>query len=68
MDATDKPPADTDRAYLLRCWREGATWRFSLEPVRPRAQRRGFATLEAIFAFLQQEFGQKDRAEKADSV
>jgi hypothetical protein len=59
MNATDKSPADTDRAYLLRCWREGATWRFSLEPVSPQSRRRGFATLEAMCAFLRDEFQQE---------
>jgi hypothetical protein len=46
------------QVYLLRAWRERpasrrrpAVWRFSLEDTRTR-QRRGFATLEAMVAFL----------------
>ena len=57
---TRKTPLN--RAYLLRCWREeGASpngqprWRFSLEEVLPQRQRRGFGSLEALFAFLQAE-------------
>jgi len=51
----------TYHVYLLRCWQEArehpdlpAVWRFSLEyPVS--GQRQGFASLEALTAFLQQE-------------
>ncbi len=48
-------------AYLLRCWREqslerngAATWRFSLENPHT-SERRGFATWEALIAFLHEE-------------
>lgn len=51
----------TYQVYLLRVWRERpalpgrpAVWRFSLEDTRTR-QRRGFATLEALVAFLRVE-------------
>jgi hypothetical protein len=49
------------RAYLLRFWEEcrgqpglPGTWRFSLEDPHT-GQRRGFASLERLVAFLQQE-------------
>jgi hypothetical protein len=48
-------------AYLLRCWQEqsfvhvGRTvWRFSLEDPHT-GERRGFATWEAVVAFLKAE-------------
>jgi len=50
---------DTYQVYLLRLWRERpalpgrpAVWRFSLEDTRTH-QRRGFARLEELVAFLQ---------------
>ena len=56
MGNWDLPPRY--RAYLLRCWEErgeqddgGTVWRFSL--VNPETnERRGFATPEALAAFL----------------
>jgi hypothetical protein len=54
------------QAYLLRCWREesaapggSSAWRFSLEEVLRERRRRGFSSLESLFAFL--------RAELADA-
>lgn len=50
------------RAYLIRCWQEPilphkqAVWRFSVEEVLYERQRRGFASLPALLAFLQAEF------------
>jgi len=45
-------------AYMLRLWRVegegGFSWRASLEEVRT-GERRGFADLEALFAFLREE-------------
>ena len=48
-------------SYLLRCWEERSDdplsphpWRFSLEDPHT-GQRRGFATFEALVAFLRQE-------------
>lgn len=53
---------DSYRAYLLRCWREqDATfgecpqWRFSVEEVLHERRRKGFASLEALLAFLRAE-------------
>lgn len=49
------------QAYLLRCWQEPPAqpgdppteWRFALERVARASERRGFGSLEAVFAFLQ---------------
>jgi hypothetical protein len=53
---------DLRRAYLVRCWQEGAPdsngmpqWRFSVEEVLHKRQRRGFDSLEALVAFLRDE-------------
>lgn len=57
MSNSELPPRY--HAYLLRFWEErgqiqdrGVTWRFSLEDPHTH-ERRGFATLEALIAFLQ---------------
>lgn len=61
---TGVPAGPTYRAFLLRCWREAeagrpagpATWRFRLvEPGDAEAER-GFASLEALLAYLRREF------------
>lgn len=48
-------------AFLLRCWQEpGSTpdgvsaWRFSLTDIEAGRQKKGFATLEALMAYLWQ--------------
>ena len=54
------------RAYLLRCWAEGGqprdrppTWRFSTE--NPHSgERRGFAGLDALVAYLATELAGGD--------
>lgn len=53
----ERPPRY--RAYLLRCWQERSqqpehlgVWRFSLQEPHS-GQRRGFASLEALMAFLE---------------
>ncbi len=49
------------RAYLVRCWRDKSSsdkerpWHFSVEEVLHERRRRGFGSLEALFAFLQAE-------------
>jgi hypothetical protein len=49
------------RAYLVRCWRdksssdEDCPWRFSVEEVLHERRRKAFASLNALFAFLQGE-------------
>lgn len=57
---TDKD--NSYRAYLLRCWREDDAvsgerpqWRFSVEEVLHERRRKGFASLEALLAFLRAE-------------
>ena len=49
-------------SYLLRLWQaehEGAlVWRASLESVHT-GERRGFASLAALYAFLQQEMAER---------
>ena len=59
----DEPPRY--RAYLLRFWEERdrasghrVAWRFSLEDVHTR-ERRGFASLEALVAFLEAQTGEE---------
>lgn len=44
------------QSYLLRLWRSGAdeTWRVMLEVVGAE-ERRGFADLESLFAFLREQ-------------
>jgi hypothetical protein len=37
--------------YVLRCWREGSNWRYSLEEVGS-GERQGFASLDEFVAFL----------------
>ncbi len=47
-------------AYLLRLWRTGGqaggAWRASIEDPHT-GERRGFASLEALFAFLREQVG-----------
>lgn len=61
MANTNREPAPRQKTYLLRLWEtrsvppdDPATWRFSLEDVQSSA-RRGFATLEELVSFLNQE-------------
>jgi len=52
---THAPHGHNYKAFLLRCWienaKEGAIWRFSLEPVEG-GRRLGFSDLEALVDFL----------------
>lgn len=52
------PEATEYRSYLLRLWREGpaAPWRGHVRSITAREERR-FASLEALFAFLEEETG-----------
>lgn len=61
----------TQRAYLLRCWREGGDtpgaaprWRFSVEEVLSQQARRGFDDMEAALGFLRAEMAEDQ--ERAD--
>jgi hypothetical protein len=49
MSPVNQPPTYT--AYLLRCWREGSSFRYSLEEIGG-GKRRGFASLDEFVAFL----------------
>ena len=58
---TDAAPAGQSsryRAYLVRCWREGDAWRFSLESVGASDVRRGFNRLEDLMAHVQTDLAQ----------
>lgn len=50
------------QAYMLRLWQDeaGTDWRASLENPHT-GERRGFASLEALFTFLKQRAGQSDQ-------
>lgn len=57
------PTPSSYTIYLLRLWIESeadAVWRFSLEEPRTGA-RRGFATLDELVHFLQQETTKETR-------
>ncbi len=59
---TGAPAGPTYRAFLLRCWREAgagpggqAAWRFCLVEPGNGETERGFASLEALMAYLRRE-------------
>jgi hypothetical protein len=58
-------------SYLLRLWRSGAgaesTWRASLESPLT-SERRGFASLKDLFAFLEAETGEMDRRDDEGDI
>jgi hypothetical protein len=39
-------------AYLIRCWREENGWRFSLETIGRRPERRGFSDFNELMTQL----------------
>lgn len=58
------PAGPAYRAFLLRCWREAGAgpggrpaWRFGLVEPGDGETERGFASLEALLAYLQRELG-----------
>ena len=59
------------QVFLLRCWEErgepleSGAWRFSLQDPGTEL-RRGFASLEALFAFLTNQFGAQGVERKVD--
>ncbi len=64
-----------DRAYLLRCWREGETaggkepiWRFSLEEVLRERRQKGFSSLRELIGFLQAELGGAQENAMGDDI
>ncbi len=71
MSSSNKPPRY--HAYLLRFWQERsqpltrlAAWRFSLEDPHT-GERRGFADLEKLVAFLKSEAGEPESNSPQDS-
>ena len=62
MRSEKKGKNEPYRAYLLRCWQEGdgetdkgPLWRFAVEEIFGERRRHGFASLEALVAFLRVE-------------
>ena len=43
---------NTYKAFLIRCWREGAAWRFSIESIDRSQPRAGFATARGLLREL----------------
>jgi hypothetical protein len=39
-------------AYLLRCWRDGRAWRFSLEPIG-EGKRQGFEQIDDLLKAIE---------------
>ena len=59
--------ADSYHVFVVRLWKERAAsagrpavWRYSLEDPRTR-ERKGFGSLSALMAFLQEQVGQCNR-------
>ena len=50
-DRDRRESVNAQAAFLVRCWREGETWRFSLESVATR-QRQGFSSAHALLEGL----------------
>ena len=64
-----------NRAYLLRCWKEGKTapdgesqWRFSLQEVFHERRRWGFTSLESLLVFLQAELADGEDGQTGESI
>lgn len=71
MTGKDKPEvasASSDYvAFLIRCWREGNSWRFMLKTIgKTRSQQQGFVGYEQLSAFLQQQFSEADGDPRSD--
>ncbi len=57
IDSTDSDY----RAFLIRGWREGDNWRFTLEMIgKTRQQRHGFSGYAQLANFLQKQFYGED--------
>ncbi len=69
MSVPDEPPSY--HVFLMRCWEEHSdypesdAWRFSLQDPGT-GQRRGFASLEALLAFLTNQFGAGGKGQVED--
>ena len=61
-DKSQAASANSDyRAFLIRCWREGENWHFTLETIgRMRQQRHGFTSYEQLSAYMKKQFIKKD--------
>ncbi len=56
--AASEAQAQAYRAYLIRCWRDGTAWHFSLESIGASSERRGFSRLEDLIAHVQTDLTQ----------
>jgi hypothetical protein len=59
-------PKNQTQAYLLRAWREDASWRFRIRIVQT-GEEYGFTALDSLQAFLRERFqnpSHKDQTEK----
>ena len=61
MSSSSQPSNYT--AYLLRCWQEGVSWRYSLEEIGS-GKRHGFASLDEFVSFLLAMSMQPETSEK----
>ena len=61
MSSSSQPSTYT--AYLLRCWQEGVSWRYSLEEIGS-GKRHGFASLDEFVSFLLAMSMQPETSEK----
>jgi hypothetical protein len=48
----DDDPIKLQAAFLIRCWREGERWRYSVEDVASRRRRR-YDNLEELLAGIE---------------
>ena len=71
MPIPDSPPRY--QVFLLRCWEErgehpeSGAWRFSLQDPGT-GLRRGYANLEALLAFLTNQFGAQGMQHGEDTI
>jgi hypothetical protein len=60
--------AEISHAFLLRCWQEPdddgeLAWRFSLTFINHKREKKGFLSLESVFAYLKQILAGQDHRE-----
>ncbi|MCP4419277.1 MAG: hypothetical protein GY805_21900 [Chloroflexi bacterium] len=48
------------RAFLMRCWREGNRWRFTVESIGQDRKQHGFISLEMMITFLREHLASED--------
>ncbi len=61
-DKSQNMDSDSEyRAFLIRCWREGDTWRFTLETIGQMRQQHGFAGYQQLAGFLENLFSFEER-------